>query len=108
VDGFKIFGFNHIGQDAIIFVQTHGDVAHHVLDELGIVVARSVTYFSSGRLSSPYSSQEASCLNDLDEFFDPHKTTRASADGDVGTLIVRAVLEIFLEQGHRLVTVQPP
>ena len=39
VDRFEVFRFDDIGVDASFSVETCSDVAHHVLDELGIVVS---------------------------------------------------------------------
>ena len=101
---FEILALHHIGRDALIAVQPHGDVAHHVLDELRIVVGALGDELLVRALEDAVQLARGFALREFDQLFDPDVSLQPRLDGDVRALVVRASSEIFFEHGHRLVT----
>src|SRR3569832_2138529 len=59
MDRFEVLGFYHVTRDTAVTIERQRNVAHQILDELGIVIGTLGYVFSSARLSNPYTSQEA-------------------------------------------------
>src|SRR5207248_5723684 len=67
----------------LIEVQARGDVAHHVLDELRVVVTALGHVLLVGALENPVQLAGGLALGDLDQLLDPHVAAQPRGDGDV-------------------------
>ncbi len=72
VDRLEVLRFDHVGQHALLLVQTHGDVAHHVLDELRIVVGALGHVLLVRPLEDAVQLARGFLLGDVDQLLDPH------------------------------------
>ena len=91
VDGLEVFRLHHVPLDALILVQHGGDVAHHVLDELGIVVGALGHQFLVRTLEQPVELARSLLLDHVDDVLDPDEAVGARRDRHMRALVVRAV-----------------
>src|ERR1022692_3618600 len=72
VNGFEILALHHVRGNACFAVEAHGDVAHHVLNELRVVIgALGHVLFIRPLENAPQLARRLA-LGDIDEFLDPH------------------------------------
>ena len=67
----KFSRFHHVGGHALIGIQARGDVAHHVLDELRIVVGALGDVLLVRALEDAVQLAGGFALGDLDQLLDP-------------------------------------
>src|SRR3569832_812595 len=91
VDGLEIFAFDGIGENARVGIQTRSDVAHHVFDELGILIGALGDVLLVRAFNETEYLARGLLFHQGDELLDEHVFRDARADGDVRTLVVRAV-----------------
>src|SRR5688572_624865 len=101
VDGFEVLGLDHVRGDARLVVQPHGDVAHHVFDELRIVVGALGHVLLIWTLENSVQLTRSLALGHLDELLDPHVLAQLGLDGDVRSLVVRSTLGNLLRAGAK-------
>ncbi len=99
VDGFKILRFHGVGGHALIALQRHGDIAHQVFDEFGMVVGALGDVLFVGPLEQAPEFARGRRLGDANLLVQPHFTAQRGADGDMRALVVRAVIGDFLGAG---------
>jgi hypothetical protein len=80
-------------------VQQGGDVAHHVLDELRIVVGALGDVLLVGPLEQAVELAGGLALDELHQLLDPDEVVGGRGDGDVGALVVGAILGDLLRAG---------
>ena len=96
VDRLEILALDHVGGDARLGVEPQRDVAHHVLDELRVVVGPFGHVFLIGPLEDAVQLARGLGLGDVDQFLDPHVLAQLRLDRDVRALVVRAALRDLL------------
>src|SRR3974390_135431 len=92
VDGLEILRLHAVPLDALVAVELHGNVAHHVLDELRVVVRALGDELLVRTLEQPVELARSVLLGIVDQLLDPHEALGARRDGDVRALVVRAVV----------------
>jgi len=105
VDRLEVFRFHGIGADALVGVQADSDVAHHVLDELGVVVGVFGEVFFVWSLQQAVDRRRGFDFYQRDQVFDPDELRGYRRHGDVRALVVGAAFRDFLgaraQAGHR-------
>src|SRR5204862_528162 len=89
VNGLEILRFHQVGGHTRIAVQPGGHVAHHVLDELRVVVGAFGHVLLVGALENPVQLARGLALGDLDELLDPHVAAQLRGDGHVRAVVVQ-------------------
>src|SRR5665213_772195 len=92
MDGLEILALDHVRLHALVAVQPHGDVAHHVLDELGIVIGALGHVLLVRPLENAPQLARGFALGDIDEFLDPHVLAQPHPDAHVRALVVGAAI----------------
>jgi hypothetical protein len=85
-------------------VEAAGDVAHHVLDELRIVVSAFGDVLLVGALEQAVELAGGLSLDKLHQFFDPQVVVGLVVTVTCERWLCAPRSEISFEQGHRLVT----
>ncbi len=78
VDRLEVLGFDHVGRDALLGIEPHGHIAHHVLDELRIVVGALGDVLLVGALEDAVQLAGGLGLGDVDQLLDPDVARAAS------------------------------
>src|SRR5688572_9977567 len=99
VDRLEVLGLDDIGFDPLVEVEHGSYVAHHVLDELRIVVGALGDELLVRALEQAVQLARALLLDEVDDLLDPDEIVRARADGHVRALVVRAVGGDLLRAG---------
>ena len=99
VDGLEILRFHDIGIDALVLIQGCGHVANQVFHELGVLVGPLGDELLVRALQQAVQLTGGVFLGDVDDVLDPDEGIGPDRDGDVGTLVVGAVLGNLLGAG---------
>src|SRR6185503_6130633 len=99
VDRLEVLRLDRVRLDALVEVEHRGDVAHHVLDELRVVVGALGDELLVGPLEQAVELARALLFDDVDDLLDPDEVVGARGDGDVRALVVRAALGDLLRAG---------
>ncbi|SPD65343.1 protein of unknown function [Cupriavidus taiwanensis] len=105
VDRLEVLRLEHIGHDAVVRIQPHGDVAHQVLDELGILVGTLGDELLVGPLEQPPQLARRLFLGHAHQRLHRQLAGQLHVHGDMRALVVRAILRDLLraraQAGHR-------
>src|SRR5574338_491173 len=105
VDRLEILRLDDVGVDAAFRVQQAGDVAHHVLDELRIVIGALRYVLLVRALEQTIDLARGLAFDQLYRVLDPQVVVEHGRHGDVRALVVRAVsgdlLRAGTQAGHR-------
>src|ERR1700728_861902 len=99
VDRLEILALDHIRGDAILAVEPHGDVTHHVFDEFWVVVGALGDVLLVGPLENAVELARSFALGQLDQLLDPDVLLQPCRDGHVRALVVRPALGNLLRTG---------
>ena len=99
VDGLEIFRFEFVGGDPVVVVQSGSDVSDEVFDEFRVVVGAFGDVFFVWPFQQAVEFAGGFPLHYVDQVFNPDMVGELRIDGDVGTLVVGAVVRNFLRAG---------
>src|SRR5258705_115753 len=99
VDGLEILRFHQVRGDALVAVEPGRNVAHHILDELRVVIRAFGHVLLVGALENSVQLARGLALGDLDELLDPHVAAQLGGDGHVRALEVVRQAHVHVEAG---------
>ena len=95
VDRFEILTLDDETLDAFVGNQRSSDIAHHIFHEFRVFVGFFGNVFFIGAFEQAVELAACLCLHIIDDFLNTDFGIGSQADGNVRTLIVRAVLGNF-------------
>ena len=99
VDRLEVLRFDPVRPHPVVAVELDGDVAHHVLDELRIVVGALGNVFLVRALEQAVQFAGGLRLDGLDQLLQPERPAQGDPDRDVRALVVGAVVRDALGAG---------
>src|SRR3569623_804532 len=91
MDRFEVLGFYHVTRDTAVTIERQRNVAHQILDELGIVIGTLGYVFFIGALEQSIHFAGSAALGNFDQFLDCHLSGKFGLDPDMLTLVMRAI-----------------